>query len=594
MSNLQILRRLCERLPTLAEVELEADRRVRDRTEQVQDHNRIELEGSLARFVAAAWPSFDPSPYHPCWAIEALCEHLQAVTEGQIKNLLVNFPPRCAKTSVTSICYPAWVWAQRSLTYRTGPRVRFLCGSYNHDLALTNSTMTRRLILSPWYQSLWGDRFELRVDQNTKTKFDTTSGGTRIATSVGGSLLGIGGDIIIIDDPHNTESVESEAEREAALKWWKEISTTRLNDPKQSPLVVIMQRLHEEDVSGHILASDWSDEWCHLMIPMQYESQRHCVTSIGWQDPRGLDEDGEQLDAHDAEERDGELMWPERFGEREIQRMKTELGPYMASGRLQQMPVPDRGGIFDRTWWERYDHPQGQLPVFDYVLASLDGAFTEKEENDPSALTVWGVWSEDGNRRIMLMRAWRKHLKFSGERRLVEPLPSGPFRLRQDDGSVRFNPNWIKWQRETQEHWGLMEWLYFQCTEARAHKLIIEAKGPGISAAQELQNRFGAIFSATAVQTVPVKGDKVARALAVQPMFAKGQIYAPLRDYAQMVIDEMAVFPKGKYDDLTDSATQALSYLRDVGLAQTDHEIKSATEEGVMHRARQKLSVYAI
>jgi predicted phage terminase large subunit-like protein len=194
----------------------------------------------------------------------------------------------------------------------------------------------------------------------------------------------------------------------------------------------------------------------------------------------------------------------------------------------------------------------------------------------------------------MLMRAWRKHLKFSAERRLVEPLPRGPFRIPGEEGRARYNPDWIKWRNKTQEHWGLMEWLYWQCNEANAHLLIIEAKGPGISAAQELQNRFGSMFGRTAVQTVPVKGDKVARALSVQPIFAQGQVHAPARDYAELVIDEMAMFPKGRYDDLTDSATQALAYLRDVGLLQTDHEIAIAKDEGIMHRGRQKVSVYAI
>jgi hypothetical protein len=112
------------------------------------------LEASLIDFVREAWPAIDPAPYQGCWAIEVLCEHLQAVSAGQIRNLLVNFPPRCGKTTITSICYPAWTWAQSEVSFLTGPQVRFLCGSYNHELSLTNSNLTRRLILSPWYQSL--------------------------------------------------------------------------------------------------------------------------------------------------------------------------------------------------------------------------------------------------------------------------------------------------------------------------------------------------------------------------------------------------------------------------------------------------------
>src|SRR5262249_985940 len=318
---------------------------------------RAKLEGSLLKFVEAAWPSLDPAPYQPCWAIDALCEHLQAVTEGQIKKLLVNFPPRSGKTLVTSIAYPAFTWARSEKSYLSGPQVRFLCGSYNDDLALQNSTKHRRLLQSPFYQKRWGKRFTITLDQNTKTQFDTSACGSRISTSARGSLLGIGGDIIVLDDPHNTKQAESEAERLSALTWWREISTTRLNNPKESALVVVMQRLHEEDVTAVILSSQI--DFCHLMIPMEYESRRHCVTSLGWQDPRGLDDDGQPLlvrgvprDAQAAHildnEREGALMWPERFGLKEIARIKAELGPYMASGRLQQSPQPKGGGIFKR------------------------------------------------------------------------------------------------------------------------------------------------------------------------------------------------------------------------------------------------------
>src|SRR5262249_15368152 len=125
----------------------------------------LRLEGSLIDFVEAAWPAIDPAEYQPCWAIDALCEHLQALSEGQIRNLLVNISPRTGKTTIASVCFPAWLWAQSERTFLKGPQVRFLCGSYNHDLSLNNSNMTRRLILSPWYQKLWGHHFKFREDQ---------------------------------------------------------------------------------------------------------------------------------------------------------------------------------------------------------------------------------------------------------------------------------------------------------------------------------------------------------------------------------------------------------------------------------------------
>jgi predicted phage terminase large subunit-like protein len=547
---------------------------------------RAELEGDLLKFVEAAWPVLDTSPFQKSWAIDSVCEHLQAVTEGQIRKLLINLPPRSGKTLTVSVCFPAWTWARAERSYLSGPQVRFLCGSYNDDLSLQNGTKHRRLLLSPWYQKYWGKRFKLTADQASKSRFDTTEGGTRISTSARGSLLGIGGDLIIVDDPHNL-SVESEAERQQALNWWREISTTRLNDPKQSGIVVVMQRLHELDVSGAILSSDTGGEFVHLMIPAEYEWRRHCVTVLGWQDPRGLDDKGEPLitvvggermprDAEAANEldrREGTLMWPERFGVKELAQIKAELGPYFSSGRLQQSPVPAKGGIFDRSWWQLYEDPANKFPLFEHIVASLDSAFTEKQQNDPSALTIWGVWTDKQRpqlnassvpvgetrqnkrvrvldapegwdqsswlgpklerRRIMLIHAWRKHLPFSGPR-----IEKAAFETP------------AMYKQRTQGSWGLMEWVVDTCTRFKVDKLLIEAKASGISAAQELRNRFGT--HGWAIEAVPVKGDKVARALSVQPMFSQGYIYAPNRDWADLVISEMATFPMGRYDDLTD------------------------------------------
>lgn len=544
------------------------------------------FEGSLIDFVEGAWSSIDPSEYKRCWAIDALAEHLQAVAEGQIPRLLVNFPPRCAKTNVASICYPAWTWARRKKTFLSGSQVRFLSGSYNDDLALQNAMKHRRLVMSNWYQQRWGNRFRLMQDQNTKSQFDNSSGGSRLSTSARGSLLGLGGDVVLIDDPHNTKQAESELERINALNWWKEISTTRLNDPKQSAIIVIMQRLHEEDVSGVILREESSDDWVHLCIPMEYDWPRHCVTNIGWQDPRGLDDSEEPLvligddgaryprdnEAEEIlnDERQDELMWPERFGPVEVAKLKAGLGAYMASGRLQQMPVPDKGGIFQRDWWQLWESPDGKYPIFEFLLASLDSAFTEREENDPSGFTVWGVFKDSLNqRRIMLVQAWRKHLQFSGP--LIEREP------KESNEAYR---------RRCMPTWGLVEWVADTCRRFKVDKLLIEAKASGISAAQELQKRHGR--EGWAIQLCPVKGDKVARALAVQATFSQMMVYAPARDWAETMIDEASVFPKGKYDDLTDSMTQAIKYLRDNGLAQTDEEVHAEDNERVRHKPQLK------
>jgi hypothetical protein len=177
--------------------------------------------------------------------------------------------------------------------------------------------------------------------------------------------------------------------------------------------------------------------------------------------------------ANELDRRDGALMWPERFGPSEIARIKAELGPYLASGRLQQSPMPAKGGIFQRDWWQLYESPDNKFPAFDHLVASLDSAFTEKEQNDPSGLTVWGVYSVDGKRRIMLVHSWRKHLPFSGPR--------------IDKGTME---SLAAYKRRTSSSWGLIEWVADTCTRFNVDRLLIEAKASGISAAQELRNRY--------------------------------------------------------------------------------------------------------
>jgi predicted phage terminase large subunit-like protein len=288
-----------------------------------------------------------------------------------------------------------------------------------------------------------------------------------------------------------------------------------------------------------------------------------------------------------------------------LARIKGELGPFLSSGRLQQSPAPAKGGIFLREWWNLYESADNKFPAFDHVIASLDSAFTAKEQNDPSALTIWGVsttreqltpapgvvanptgavraterqrvveseaWGHvwrgayQKSVRIMLVHAWRKHLPFSGPR--IE---------RGQHETVAM------YKARTSGSWGLMEWVQDTCARFKVEKLLIEAKASGISAAQELRNRYGS--QPMAVQLCPVKGDKVARALAVQPMFSQGMIFAPNREWAEMVITEMSMFPAGRYDDLTDSSTQALKYLRDVGLAQSNEEAHNEEIGTVMHR----------
>lgn len=525
-------------------------------------------ESSLYEFVRASWSSIDSSQFQDSWAMGALCEHLEAVTRGQILRLLINYPPRGGKSTVASICWPAWVWAQTEKAFLSGPKVRFLCGSYGQKLFLTHSTACRKLITSEFYQKYWGKRFALSSDQNTKTRFDNTAGGNRDSTSVGSSLIGQGGDIILVDDPHNTDDVESDAERETATTWWKELSSTRLNDPKQTAIVVIMQRLHENDVSGLIL--DSGQDWDHLMLPMRYDWPRHSMTSIGWNDPRGCLEDGTPLVVCDESgtrvaasptaerilnrERQGTLLWPERFGPKEVKAIEDGLGPYMASGRLQQSPEPPGGGIFKREWWEPLPITPSGKPTFkaNYpVVASLDTAYTAKDENDPSALTVWASFKdpEDGRDKLGLIHGWAKRLELLG--------PEAPRTLNETEEEHK---------RRTSQHWGLVEWVIYSCRRFKVDKLLIENKAAGHSVAQAIK-QLARFEKFDVVMFDPGDRDKVARAYSVQHLFSQGLVCAPPYSWAETIKTEMALFPKAEHDDLVDSVVQALIWMRESGAA---------------------------
>ena len=523
-----------------------------------------------------AWPWFDPAPYSTNWHIDAICDHLEAVAHGDIKRLLINVPPRTGKTGITSICFPAWTWAQSQISALSGPQVGFLYASYAQDLSVEHSIKTRSLVQSPWYQDLWGGRFGFVGDQNLKTKFANDRGGFRMAASVDGRATGFGADIIIADDPHLVKEAESDVVREGVIRWWTETMPSRLNDQRTGAMIIVMQRVHEDDLSGYVLSHDMGYE--HLMIPMLYEPARSFSTSIGWTDPRT---------------KEGELLWPERFPADVTERLLFGSGmtAYARSGQYQQLPVPKGGAIIRATDWKLWE--EQTYPPFDYVVASLDSAYTEKQENDYSALTIWGMWNETAGRRIagspvpeivqqsagatriMLMYAWNKRLELHG--RYVEPLPG------ESDAD---------WKARQKQEWGLVEWVADSCQRYKVDRLLIEAKASGHSVAQEIRRLIpNRAFGVELVN--PGAQDKVARAWAVQHLFAEGMIYAPDKAWADMVINQCASFPKGKNDDLVDSSTQALRHLRDTGMARVSAERIEDTYEAMQLRSPTK-PLYAV
>jgi predicted phage terminase large subunit-like protein len=563
-------------------------------------------QGGLIAFVRYFWHVLEPeTPFVDGWPLWAMCEHLEAATFGEINRLLMNVPPGFMKSMLTDVFWPAWEWGPMKKTH-----YRYIAFSYSASLTERDNDRFRTLITSAQYQKLYGPmRVKVKAEQmpfeerdelgqvtlrnKTTIKVINTATGWKLASSVGGVATGERGDRVIIDDPHSVLEAESDRVRSETVRWFRESISSRFNNLDTGALVIIMQRVHYDDVSGVALGPGF--DYCHCMIPWEFDPDRQGIydetgdvipNGIGWTDPRA----GDTEDEAEA----NEPAWTDRFSDKAIATMRAEMGPYAWSSQMNQAPVPRGEGIFKAEWWQVWEPADGKFPIFEYVIGSLDGAFTEDEENDPSGFTVWGIFTTtEGKRAIMLVHAWRKHLQFSAPRvhRLKERTQIEGQWWPAETVVVGMEPAEVKrrnamFKRRTSDKWGLIEWVQDTCIQYKVDKLLIEAKASGISAAQEIQNRYG--IQDFDIQLMPVKGDKVARALSVQPTLSQGMVWAPDRDWSDMVIEEASKFPKFKYDDLTDSMTQALRYLRDVGLAQTDEEAAVVEREEAMLKPKRR------
>lgn len=362
----------------------------------------IESRTSLVTFMRLLWPVLEPTrPLVTGWALEALCEHLQAVSAGQITRLLINVPPGCTKSLTTNVFWPAWLWGPQDR-----PSTRFIGASYADQLSIRDNGKCRRLLASAEFQEFWGTNFTMLGDQNEKVKFENDKTGWKLATSVGGVGTGERSDVFVVDDPHNIKEGESTAKREAALQWFTEVVPTRLNDTK-SAIVIIMQRLHERDVSGLILASELSGDYDHLCLPMRFESKHphKTHTVLGFHDPR---------------KEDGELLWPERFPLEEVDRTERAMsswgGSYAVAGQMQQRPAPRGGGMFKRDDWQYVDTLPCRMAS---TVRGWDLAGTDREERADAAYTVGAKMARGVDGRFYILDVRRKQASAAGVERML-------------------------------------------------------------------------------------------------------------------------------------------------------------------------------
>ncbi len=478
-------------------------------------------------FIKDAWPALEGSnvPFSDNWHIHAIAEHLEACNRGDIKFLIVNMPPRCMKSSIISIMYPAWVWG------RGDPWKKFLCGTYAAKLSNEHSLKCRDLINSEWYQEIFGNVFKLRDDNNAIQKFSNNRKGYRIACSVGGGV-GMGGDQLIMDDPNNITDMDSEARRTAVNNWYDRTMSDRLNDKQTGCKIVLQHRPHMEDLTGHVLENQ--KDIVHLRLPMEFEKSHRCSTIIlpstnskKWSDPR---------------HHEGDLLWPDKHPKRYIEQEKKVKGAFAYAALYQQRPSPMQGGIFERdhfmVWAEEMS------PEFEMIIQSWDTALVGKkadESSDPcySVCTTWGVFKNFwGLTCVMLLELYSGQVEFHVLREMAQRMANN-YKDTDYDNPIG--------GRKAVDY------------------VLIETKTLG----DPLMNELYMAGIPTRGFNPQGHGGKVARARACLPEVASGRVYVresfksgKLFKHAEKLLEAAINFPSHTSNDIIDTMSQVLITLK--------------------------------
>lgn len=446
---------------------------------------------SLAEFAKRAWHVLEPSADLKWgWALDAICIHLEAVTDGRITRLLMNVPPGSMKSLLTGVIWPAWEWGPRGL-----PEMRFIGTAHEETLAIRDSRKCRDLIKSEWYQSLW--KLDLAADLDGKREFGNTKKGIRQARAFT-SMTGVRGDRVILDDPISADNANSEAKLEAARIAFTETLPTRVNSDK-SAIVVVMQRLNEKDTSGVILSMGLP--YVHLCIPMRFEPSRRCVTSIGWSDPRTVE---------------GELMFPERFGEDQVSELEKTLGSYGSAGQLQQRPSPRGGGIIDTKWFNYWQI----LPPLEFRFITVDTAQKTATHNDWTVLQCWSRSSTGQAVKVDRIRG-----KWEAPELLINA-----------------RAFWLK---------------HLQSHSAKLRAMYVEDKVSGTGLIQTLRRE------GIPVQAVQRNNDKISRGYDAAPFVQSGNVLLPIdAPWLSEFLSECEAFPAGAHDDQLDPMFDAINIVQ--------------------------------
>jgi len=341
-------------------------------------------------FMHRAFRELNPTtPFLHTWHNELLTAKLEACRRGEITRLIINVPPRSLKSHAAAVSFPAFVLGHN-------PSAQIICVSYGQDLANKHSLDCRSVMSSDWYRSLFSTR--LAPQKQSVQEFLTTQNGFRLATSVGGVLTGRGADFLIIDDPLKPDEALSESQRKAANEWFDHTLYSRLNDKRAGVIIIIMQRLHQDDLVGHVLEQE---NWDLVRLPaIAEEDEEHLIQS--------------PYRTWTARRKAGEALHPEREPLPVLEHLKRTLGEYNFSGQYQQSPSPMGGGMVKFQWLRGYE-PGDQPAKFDMIFQSWDTANKSTELSDFSVCTTWGR----KNKKLYLLHVLRKRMDYPELKRAV-------------------------------------------------------------------------------------------------------------------------------------------------------------------------------
>jgi predicted phage terminase large subunit-like protein len=473
--------------------------------------DRVLLERSFYAYVRAAWHLLEPSPtpwltetpetFVENWHIKTLCEQLERCFYGEEKRVIFNVPPGTMKSLLVMVLFPTWVWAKRR-------SARFLCASHGMTLATRDNLRARQIIESQWYQQRWP--IKLDEDQNTKTRYNTEDHGWRIAVSVGGPGIGEHPDYILIDDPETDAQAQSDAERASVNDWYDRTLSVRLG--RNPAIILIMQRLHEDDLSGHLIARGG---WTHLHWPMRYEVSR----------PVGDDEPGYTACPLDPRTTERELLFPGLFPEDRVAQMERDLGEYGTAGQLQQQPAPRGGGLFKREWFV------GKfLDVAPKLMRVVRGWDTAATEGD-GCYTVGSKVGEEFDVRVE-----------NGRKQTVS---TGRF-IVLDVARAQLAPDGV-------------DTLMLTTAQADGKDVAQrEEREGGASGVSQIVARRKLLVGFD-YDEVPLEANKVVRAKPFRSQCAGGNVYLMRGEWNEPWIRELCGFPTGKLKDQVDATSTAFN-----------------------------------